>query len=448
MVHDTPRLLRCGLHLAVTLICAGTTAQAQTLATAQPPQAIANAIASESTEPAAPRRTRFYVGLSKAADYEVFALGNPNRIIIEVDEVKVRLPNQPKGKAVGLVKSFRAGLSAADQTRIVINVTEPAIVLGSHIVKNKDGHGQQLVVEIEPFTPTATASLPETLPPRANVAKAAADRSAIPPPPFSLGASGLQPPSPRPAVSPVVLAEKAFKPVIVIDPGHGGHDSGAIKNGAVEKEIVLAFGKILAKKLEATGRFKVLLTRDEDVFVSLGERVDFAEKNNANLFIAVHCDYADTGGKANGATIYSLRDSTANALRRRTKGSLAGSVLSNEEVEAVREASGNVNAVKAILADLADREVDATQDRTSVFARTVIENMGASTNMRSDPDKQAGFRVLKTAQFPSILIELAYVTNKQDAANLKSDAWRDKVSNSIMTAIDNYFSNKLAQLPM
>lgn len=449
MVHGTPPLLSCGLLIAVSLICAVAPLQAQTLATAQPPQAVANAVLPESPPPAsAPRRTRFHVGLSRTVAYEVFALSNPNRVIIEVAEVKLRLPVHPKDQPIGLVKSFRAGLSAADQTRIVINVTEPVIVKSSRIVKGADGGGQQLVVEIEPFSPAVTASLAEVAAPRAGVSHAAAEKSDIPPPTYSLGASGLQPPSPRPAVSPEVMAEKAFKPVIVIDPGHGGHDSGAMKNGAVEKDVVLAFGKTLAEKLRATGRFKVLMTRDEDVFVPLGDRVSFAEKHGANLFIAVHCDYADTGGKARGATIYSLRDSAADALRRSTKGSIASSVLSRDEVRAVKEASGDVSAVEAILADLAGREVDATRDRTSVFARAVIENMGASTNMRSDPDKQAGFRVLKTAQFPSILIELAYVTNKQDAANLQSDSWRDKVSDSILTAVDNYFSNTLAQLPM
>ncbi len=274
------------------------------------------------------------------------------------------------------------------------------------------------------------------------------DSKSISPPMYSLGAGGLQPPTPRPAVSPEVLAESAFKPVIVIDPGHGGHNSGAEKNGAVEKDIVLAFGKILAEKLKATGRFKVLMTRDKDVFVPLGERVEFAERHKANLFIAVHCDYADTGCKANGATIYSLRESVADRLRRSAKGELSSNLLSKDEVDAVKEASGSVDAVKAILADLAGREVDVTSNRTSAFARTVIANMGASTNMRNDPDQQAGFRVLKTAQFPSVLIELAYVTNKQDAKNLKSDTWRDKVSDSIVTAVDNYFANQIAQLPL
>jgi len=143
-----------------------------------------------------------------------------------------------------------------------------------------------------------------------------------------------------------------------------------------------------------------------------------------------------------------LRESVAKRLRRSAKGKTSKTVLSTAEVEIVKKASGDVGLVKGILADLARREVEATRDRTSVLARSVIAMMGASTKMRSDPDKQASFRVLKTAQFPSILIELAYVTNKKDAQNLQSKSWRDKVSASILTAVDGYFSNRLAQLPM
>jgi N-acetylmuramoyl-L-alanine amidase len=405
-----------------------------------------------------PLRTRFLVGLPREAQFEVFSLSNPNRVIVELSEIKLRLPQQPQGGPVGLIKSFSAGLSSANaqRSRIVIYVTEPVIVSGAKIDKGKDGRNTQLVVEIAPFQPVAepTGEQPVITASIGRVSTAPAMESRrIPPPPFALGAAGLQPPLPRKAVSPGVLAERTFKPVIVIDPGHGGHDSGAMKNGAVEKEVVLAFGHILAKKLRATGRFKVLMTREKDEFIPLGDRVAYGEKHKANLFIAVHCDYADTGGAASGATIYSLRESVANSLRRSAKGELSENLLSRAEVDAVKKAGGDrassdLDAVRAILSDLAGREVDSTRDRTTVFARSVIETMGASTTMRNDPDQQASFRVLKTAQFPSVLIELAYVTNKQDAMNLQSDVWRDKVSDSIMTAVDNYFSNQLAQLPM
>jgi N-acetylmuramoyl-L-alanine amidase len=441
MVYGSPRLLGCGLILVLSLTCAQAPLRAETLAT--------GSAAKESARVAAPgtlqgnhQRTRFLIGLPNTANFEVFSLTGPNRVVIEVEETKLRLPSQPTATPVGLVKSFRAGESGVSKTRVILEVTEPVIVSSTQIEKTADGKGQQLVVEIMPC-PLSTASIDEESP-----AIHRASTTAIEPPPFALGAAGLQPPLPRPAVPPAVLAEKAFKPIIVIDPGHGGHDSGAEKNGAVEKDIVLAFGKTLADKLKATGRFKVLMTRDTDVFVPLDERVSFAEHNKANLFIAIHCDYADTGSVANGATIYSLRESQADSLRRSTKGEISSNILSRAEAEIVKQVSDDVDAVKSILSDLAGREVDATHDRTSVFARSVIEGMGASTALRNEPDQTAGFRVLKTAQFPSVLIELAYVTNKQDAENLKSDIWRDKVSDSIMTAIDKYFSSQMAQLPM
>jgi len=436
MVLGFPRPLGRMVILALALTCAVSPLRAETHASTNE-----SATAAPGNLQGNHQRTRFLIGLPKAASFEVFSLTAPNRVVIEVEETKLRLPVQPAGSPVGLVKSFRAGESGPSKTRVILEVTEPVIVSATSVEKTADGKSQQLVVEIMPAASVTTASIDAA---RVRPAKALA----MEPPPFALGGAGLQPPLPRPAVPPAVLAEKTFKPIIVIDPGHGGHDSGAEKNGAVEKDIVLAFGKILANKLKASGHYKVLMTRDTDVFVPLDERVSFAEKNSANLFIAIHCDYADTGSVANGATIYSLRESTADSLRRSTKDEISGNVLSKAGAAIVKEVSDDVDAVKGILADLAGREVDATHGRTTVFARSVIADMGASTALRNEPDQTAGFRVLKTAQFPSVLIELAYVTNKQDAENLQSDTWRDKVSDSIMSAIDKYFSSQMAQLPM
>jgi N-acetylmuramoyl-L-alanine amidase len=455
MVHGTPWRVRCGTLFVFSLLCATTPLQAQSLFEgAQSLFKSADNLFGGSSQPSASQaaaaaalppqqRTRFVIGLPKTTEFEVFSLSNPNRVVVQLAETKLRLPEQPKSAPVGLIKSFQAGLAGSDRSRIIIYVTEPVIVSSARIEKARDGNNQHLVVEIAPFVPmTASVSPP--------VKQQVAATPTMSPPPFALGGAGLQPPLPRPAVSPDVQAQRAFKPIIVIDPGHGGHDSGAMKNGAVEKEITLAFSKILAKKLNATGRYKVMMTREEDVFIPLGERVAFGEKHKANLFIAVHCDYADTGSTASGATIYSLRDSVADSLRRSQRDDVASGVLSKSEVEKLKRANGgdDVSLVKNILSDLAEREVDATHDRTGVFAKTVIANMGASTAMRTKPDQQASFRVLKTAQFPSVLIELAYVTNKQDAANLQSQEWREKVTDSIMSAIDNYFSNQVAQLPM
>ena len=377
-------------------------------------------------------RTRFVIGLEKPTDFQVLSLSNPNRVIVDMADVRMQLPTQSGDTAVGLVKSFYGGLSAPGKTRVVIAVTTAVIVEKAAVEKSRDGKAHRLVLDIVPVDPALRGQPRKPL------------KTAVPM--AALGAVGMQPPLPKPAVRPEVKAQKSFKPVIVIDPGHGGHDSGASKFGTIEKDVVLAFSKTLRDKLNATGRYKVLMTRDNDTFVDLDARRDFGEKNNAALFIAVHADYA--GAHARGATIYSLREGVAKDLKRSAKGEVSANVLSATELAAVKKHDGDASTVKNILADFAEREVEVNKERTSLFSRSVIEYMGGTTNLQNNPDRSAAFRVLKTAKVPAVLIELAYVTNRQDAANLKSDEWRDKVSNSISTAVENYFSNQIARLPM
>ncbi len=376
-------------------------------------------------------RTRFLIGLDQSVPYTVEALPSPNRVVVNFPNVAHRLPPDPGETPIGLVKSIRSGQSAPGENKIVIEVTEPVIVETTKLEEAGNGRGFHLAVEI---APAAAAVKPERKPLKTQ--------------PFALGAAGIQPPLPQPARRPAELAETAYKPTIVIDPGHGGHDTGAMKNGAIEKDVVLAFAKVLRQKIEKTGRYRVLMTRDTDVFVPLDERRAFGEKHKAALFIAVHADYATTG--ARGATIYSLRETVANSLKRSAKGDVTEHVLSEKEITAVKSAGGDkdASAVRNILSDFAEREVETTRQRTSIFSRSVIAQMGETTSLREKPDQQAAFRVLKTAQFPSVLIELAYVTNKEDAALLKSDAWRGKVADSITTAVENYFSHQIARLPM
>ncbi len=374
-------------------------------------------------------RTRFVVGLDRKVEYQVFSLANPNRVVVELPDVKLNLPQQSATGAVGLVKSFRGGLAASGTTRVVIDVTEPVVVESAKI--EKDGSGAwRLALDILAV----------------DAAIKSGSKKGFAAQPNGLGAGSLQPPTPKRAENPKIRAAKAFKPIIVLDPGHGGMDSGAMKFGTVEKQVVLAFAHELRHQLEKTGRYKVLMTRDKDVFVELEERVKFGERNNANLFIAVHADYAST--KARGATIFTLRDRVAKDLERSATSRAGSKVLSDTDVQKVKQSSGDVDALRDILADLAERDVKLTHERTGVFARSVIENMGESTPMRNEPDQQAAFKVLKTAQFPSVLIELAYVSNRQDASNLNSDQWRERVADSIVTAVDNYFGNQLARLPM
>lgn len=377
-------------------------------------------------------RTRFVIGLEKAIAFQVSSLANPNRVVVEMPDVKLQMPQHPGAQPVGLVQSFRAG-SAQGKVLVVIQVTGPVVVEKSHIEKAKDGsHQARLVLEIVPAE---------------SVTKAA--KKATPAGAQGLGAAGLQPPLPKPAARPDQRAANIFKPIIVIDPGHGGHDSGASRNGAIEKDVVLAFSLRLREKLEKSGRYKVLMTRETDTFVDLDERRAFADRAKASLFIAVHADDSGGNSSARGATIYSLRDNLANELQRAAQRKAGSDVLSGREMTAVRaDSEEDISAVKSFLADLQMKELVVNRERTKMFAGAVVETMGETTNLMSNPDREAGFRVLKSAKMPSVLIELAYVTNRSDAANLKSDTWREKVSGSIVDAVDNYFSHHSARLPM
>ena len=371
-------------------------------------------------------RTRFVIGLEKKSEFQVFSLQNPNRVIVDLPDVKVNLPTMAGDQPVGLVKSFRGGLASAGKMKIVIDVTDPVIVETAIFEPAKDGHAPRLVLEIVP----ADGVKPAAKKPLANAAMA------------NVGLATVQPPLPKPAERPEARAARAFKPVIVLDPGHGGHDSGANRNGAMEKEVVLAFGLSLREKLNATGRYKVLMTRDNDTFIPLDDRRAFGETHKAALFIAIHADYA--GAQARGATIYSLRESVANDLKRSATGGASHFPEKNHKAPPAGD-NNDQGVINGFLGDLMQNEVQVNKARSSVFARSVIEYMGASTPMMSNPDRTAAFRVLKTATVPAVLIELAYVSNKQDAAALKSDEWRNKVSSSIVTAVENYFSNKIAR---
>ncbi len=415
--------------LTATLVSASNVSADEQLAAAAPRQDLLAITAPKPVPALITERTRFVVGLDRKVEYQVFSLANPNRVIVELPDVKLHLPaQQTPGTAMGLVRSFRGGLAAPGKNRVVIDVTQPVVVESAKIEKDPTG-AFRLSLDIMPVD---------------GAIKAASRKGLVQP--AGLGAIGLQPPTPKRAESPKQRAAKAFKPIIVLDPGHGGMDSGATKYGAVEKNVVLSFAHVLREQLESTGRYKVLMTRDKDIFIELDERLAFAERGKANLFIAIHADYAGT--KARGATIFSLRDGVAKDLARSASGNVSDKVMSEKDINTIKQTSGDVDTVRNILTDLAERDVALTHERSSVFAKAVIENMGESTTMRNEPDQQAAFRVLKTAQFPSVLIELAYVSNRQDANNLKSDEWREKVSESIVSAVENYFGNQLARLPM
>lgn len=434
--------LRFERAVACALVLCATSAILSAAASAAPQATAAHSPANQATPAqAAPhadqKRTRFIIALERRSTYQVFSLSNPNRVVVELPAVGLRLPPLPKNGPVGLVSGFRGGRAGPKKSKVIIRVTEPVFVETAKL-DMKNGKEPQLVLDIvslasAPVTPVETASAAPASKPEADFDK-----------PFGLGASDLLPRPPQPAQRPEAIDKRTAKQLIVIDPGHGGHDSGAQKNGVVEKDVVLAFSHTLRKKLEETGRYRVLMTRETDTFIPLGDRTAFAEKHNASLFIAVHADYARSS--ARGATIYSLRSSVAERLKSSARARASDIDIPESKFAAIDARDSDI--VKRMLADRATAAVEVTHHRTDLFSRSVVEYMGDSTNLRSNPHKTAAFKVLKSALVPSVLIELAYVTNKSDAKLLMSESWRRKVSDSIAEAVDNYFALSIAKIPM
>lgn len=370
------------------------------------------------------RRTRLKINLRRQSAFEIFTLRNPNRVIIELPQVGMVLP-RVRRNTNSLVRQLRAGRTGSGKSRIVIDVTEPVVVEKSSIVPAQ-GNRASLELVLIPFSSTSKRT-------RAALRKR---------PVYSLGGPSVR--KAPPLAGSRIRQRNVYKPLIVIDPGHGGKDSGARKYGVNEKDVVLAFGLTLRKRLRATGRYRLIMTRDRDEFISLGKRRKIAEDNNAALFIAVHADYA--GSRARGATIYSLRRGVARRLRAAAAARAAREVRSGGALKYASARGADLKAVQGILGDLAQREVRANLERTNVFTEIAIKHMGASTTMRSKPHREAAFKVIKTAKVPSVLIELAYVSNRQDSKRLQSQRWRDRVSSSLVTAIDKYFARSVSQI--
>ncbi len=377
------------------------------------------------------KRTRFVIALDRQTSFQVSSLNHPNRVVVDLPDVVIGLPAPLGATPVGLVKGFRGGLAAPGKVKVVIDVTQPVIIEKATLEPSSGNFGPRLVLEIVPVAAPAKGTA-KTF-----------DSARI----GSAGLASVQPPLPKPAAKPADRRAKAFKPLIVLDPGHGGHDSGAQRNGVIEKNAVLAFSLVLRDALKDTGRYQVMMTRDDDTFVPLDERREFAEKHRAALFMAIHADYASSS--ASGATIYSLRDNRARDLTRSAVGEVTRDVLTDKEIKAIKQTeAADAGTIRGFLADLAQREVQTTTARTNLFSRSVIEYMGDATNMMSNPDRNANYRVLQTVKVPAVLLELAFVSNKRDAANLKSLEWRRKVASSIVEAIESYFSHQVARLPM
>lgn len=327
---------------------------------------------------------------------------NPPRVVVDLPEVAFRIdPKEGRAPAGSkLIKSYRYGQFAPGRARVVVDLAAPA-----RIVKAACQNGA-LVVEL---APTSEASF------MAAVAQSAAAAPAEPAPPET-----------------AAPAAPSDKPVVVIDPGHGGVDMGATgKHGEQEKAIVFEFARALAAKVEEGGRIKAVLTRGEDVFLPLSERVRIAHRNNAALFLSIHADTL-AEGHVEGATVYTVssKASDAEAARIAEKENLADQAAGLESKETVED-------VGDILFDLTQRE---TRAFSAQFSQALIARWKEAGSLNKNPARSAGFVVLKSYDLPSALLELGYLSSEKDLARLTSAEWRDKAAAKTAEAIEAFFA--------
>lgn len=400
-----PILASVGLQLALT-------AQAFAGATETPP-----AVANDARVAGDRERTRFIADLSKKVDVHVFALGNPYRVIVDAPDVSFQMPDGIGKQKRGLVTAYRYGLFAPGKARIVIDIAGPFLIDKAFVLEPRDDQPARLVIDLVPTDEkTFLSKLKETKP--------LAEKEApvtLPPPPS-------RPPD--------------AKPVVVLDPGHGGIDPGTRSDsGITEKEVVLTFSRAVKAKLEASGRYEVHLTREDDTFLALRERVAFAQKKGAGLFLSIHADYFPQEiDKTTGATVYTLSEQASDDEAR----ALAAKENFSDALAGIELPSDSDEVLANILIDLAQRE---TKNRSGVFARSIVGELASRGALHTRKIRSAGFRVLKAPDVPSVLLELGFLSNPDDEKLLTSEAWRDRTAEAVAKSIDTYFAKRLAQSP-
>lgn len=353
--------------------------------------------------------------------YSLSFLSRPYRLVIDLPSVTFEFPRDFTPKGRGLVRSWRYGSISKGRSRVVLDLNSPVALDKTFLLPGVQDQPTRLVIDL-------TESSPDEF--EASIGRAISQT-------LPVGATASVPDEPK-AEEPAQAADSNL-PVIVIDPGHGGVDSGAVgSNGTLEKAIVLNFARFLKQKLDKLGYYQVHLTREDDKFISLGKRTKIARGKDADLFISIHADSITNGAETTrGASIYTLSEKASDRMaaalaRRENYSDVIGGVDFSDEPEEVTD----------ILVELTRRE---TKNFSIHFARLVVEELKSATTVIKNPLRSAGFQVLKSHDVPSVLIELGFLSNNLDEKMLGSDEWRERVSDAIVQATNSFFRARIAQ---
>jgi N-acetylmuramoyl-L-alanine amidase len=383
-------------------------------------------------------RGRLVVDLSATTEYAIVSLDDPPRIAVDVKAsgVTTIAPQPPAG--IGIVTAFQTRMADESRARTELYLSKPAAVQQAYILDPIGDQPARLVVDLvtttaEDFKARAVADLANS------VGTVAPGTIAADEPPSTAPSStevanltSSEPPPPEPE-SPTIpsLMPDGSRPLIVLDPGHGGIDNGATApSGIHEKDITLAFALQLRDMLVKSGHFDVALTRDDDTYLTLNERVNLARQNRADLFISLHADTFQQSD-IHGASIYTRDEQATDILDKiLADGENRADIVAGYVPPDVKP------AVVDILVDLMRRQV---RQQAYIAASDIVKAMQPSVTLRRFPVRQADFYVLQAPDIPSMLVELGFLSNKSDIDNLENDQWRDKVVKAIADGVDAYF---------
>ncbi len=340
------------------------------------------------------------LALSQPVPFRVFTLTNPARLVADFRQVDWGGVDPAKVVGQGAAITARFGQFRGGWSRLVVDLQGPMVVKSAIMSHLPDGRGTKAIIRLK------TASIQEF-----------SEKSGAPQTPVM--------PATEPARKPAHR-----KLVVVLDPGHGGIDPGAERDGVKEADLVLGFARILKDELLRSGHFEVVLTRDRDEFIPLETRVSIARAANADVFIALHADILEIGAAA-GATVYTLSEksadeATALLVERHDRGDVLAGV----------DLAQSSDQIAKVLIDLARIE---TAPRSEKLADELVVGLRASIGRMHRKPKQSGaFAVLKAADFPSVLIELGFMSDDADFANLRSAQWRARAALGIRIALEHW----------
>ncbi len=387
-----------------------------------------------------PDRLRVVLDVGGKVDFRTSVFENPWRVVVAfADGAGQPLASGLSGTGVAPVRRY----GVDDAGALALETTGPVRILDSFFLPEGEGKPPRIVIDLAPVPEVPPARGGETAPPP-DPASGKADAAALAGLIGGIVDAGSAKPPHSPAhAAPSPEAGKKVPPppppaprtprTVVIDPGHGGRDPGAIgADGTFEKNITLAVAKSLRKELEKTGKYKVLLTREDDRTLRLSDRVKFARAAKADLFVSLHADSLETG-QASGASLYTLSDkasdsATARLVARENRADIIAGLDLSEESE----------DVAGILIDLAMRE---TQNQSHLLSRQMVSSLsGAGVVLLDNPQRSAGFAVLKAPDVPSLLVEMGYMSSRHEVSLLKNPKHQGRLAGALGNGIESYFA--------